>query len=123
MVSKASEDLPEPERPVKTTSLSRGIAKSTFFRLCSRAPRITIARPSKGFPGAIGGAPFRARPDEDAEVERRLGAGSGEPVTRPEPARGLGVFIDPVEMWQSTAPAESAPGVPRLPQCSELAGV
>src|SRR5215468_4865359 len=44
MVSKASEDLPEPERPVNTTSLSRGISTSTFLRLCSRAPRIVIAR-------------------------------------------------------------------------------
>src|SRR6185312_9758720 len=39
MVSNASEDLPEPERPVITVSESRGIATSTFFRLCSRAPR------------------------------------------------------------------------------------
>src|ERR1700677_103711 len=45
MVSKASDDLPEPERPVNTTSLSRGIARSTFLRLCSRAPRTTMARP------------------------------------------------------------------------------
>src|SRR5262249_9958502 len=44
MVSKASEDLPEPERPVNTTSLSRGISTSMFLRLCSRAPRIVIAR-------------------------------------------------------------------------------
>src|SRR6185437_3438949 len=44
MVSKASEDLPEPERPVNTTSLSRGISRSTFLRLCSRAPRIVIER-------------------------------------------------------------------------------
>src|SRR6185437_9451806 len=44
MVSKASEDLPEPERPVNTTSLSRGIATSTFLRLCSRAPRMVMAR-------------------------------------------------------------------------------
>src|ERR1700674_2136291 len=42
MVSKASEDLPEPESPVNTTSLSRGIDSVTFFRLCSRAPRIVI---------------------------------------------------------------------------------
>src|SRR5712692_8544071 len=42
MVSMASEDLPEPDRPVKTTSLSRGMVRSTSFRLCSRAPRITI---------------------------------------------------------------------------------
>src|SRR5258706_14957293 len=44
MVSKASDDLPEPDRPVKTTSRSRGISRSTFLRLCSRAPRIVIAR-------------------------------------------------------------------------------
>src|SRR5579864_5923294 len=44
MVSKASEDFPEPDRPVNTTSLSRGISTSIFFRLCSRAPRMTIAR-------------------------------------------------------------------------------
>src|SRR5271163_4214674 len=44
MVSKASEDLPEPDRPVNTTSLSRGISRSTFLRLCSRAPRMFIER-------------------------------------------------------------------------------
>src|ERR1700760_1073042 len=44
MVSKASEDFPEPDRPVNTTSLSRGISTSMFLRLCSRAPRMRIAR-------------------------------------------------------------------------------
>src|SRR5205085_9487125 len=39
MVSKASEDLPEPERPVITVSVSRGISTSISLRLCSRAPR------------------------------------------------------------------------------------
>src|ERR1035437_5848251 len=39
MVSKARLDLPEPDRPVMTVRLSRGISTSTFFRLCSRAPR------------------------------------------------------------------------------------
>src|ERR1700689_1781273 len=39
MVSKASEDLPEPDRPGSTTRLSRGMSTSTFLRLCSRAPR------------------------------------------------------------------------------------
>src|ERR1700694_5965597 len=43
MVSNASDDLPEPDRPVKTTSLSRGIVKSMSFRLCSRAPLMTIS--------------------------------------------------------------------------------
>src|SRR5258708_26966628 len=49
MVSKASEDLPEPERPVNTTSLSRGIDSVTFFRLCSRAPRIVIWSMGKSY--------------------------------------------------------------------------
>src|SRR5882757_7844049 len=42
MVSKASEDLPEPERPVMTVSLLRGISTLMFFRLCWRAPRTVI---------------------------------------------------------------------------------
>src|ERR671910_3369084 len=42
MVSNASEDLPEPDRPVMTTSASRGIATVTSLRLCSRAPETTI---------------------------------------------------------------------------------
>src|SRR6202522_2726946 len=41
MVSNAREDFPEPERPVKTTSRSRGRSKETSWRLCSRAPRMT----------------------------------------------------------------------------------
>jgi hypothetical protein len=42
IVSNASDDLPEPETPVMTTSLSRGMSTSMFLRLCSRAPRMTI---------------------------------------------------------------------------------
>src|SRR5271155_6230682 len=41
MVSKAREDLPEPDRPVNTMRRSRGSSTETFFRLCSRAPRTT----------------------------------------------------------------------------------
>ena len=33
-----NEDLPEPDRPVNTTMRLRGNSKSTFLRLCSRAP-------------------------------------------------------------------------------------
>src|SRR4030067_3555002 len=40
MVANARDDFPEPERPVMTTSLSRGMSRSIFLRLCSRAPRI-----------------------------------------------------------------------------------
>src|ERR1039457_3916432 len=38
MVSNAREDLPEPLKPVMTTSLSRGMFSVRFLRLCSRAP-------------------------------------------------------------------------------------
>src|SRR3954469_14224892 len=39
IVSNARLDLPDPDRPVKTMSESRGRSSETFFRLCSRAPR------------------------------------------------------------------------------------
>src|SRR5262249_54294502 len=42
-VSKARDDLPEPDTPVMTTRRLRGISTWMFFRLCSRAPRTTIA--------------------------------------------------------------------------------
>src|SRR5690606_27844468 len=53
MVSNASDDLPEPDRPVITISLSRGRSRSMFLRLCVRAPRmlmnsIAIEGPAKG---------------------------------------------------------------------------
>src|SRR5207247_723019 len=38
MVSKARLDLPEPDSPVTTMSLSRGISTEMFLRLCTRAP-------------------------------------------------------------------------------------
>ena len=41
-VSNASDDFPEPDSPVITTSLSLGISIFMFFRLCSFAPFITI---------------------------------------------------------------------------------
>src|SRR5918992_2164081 len=41
IVSKARLDLPEPDRPVKTTRLSRGRSRSTPRRVWSRAPRTT----------------------------------------------------------------------------------
>src|SRR6266496_335366 len=47
MVSKASEDLPDPLRPVITVSVLRGISTSIFFRLCWRAP-CTVIRFSIG---------------------------------------------------------------------------
>src|SRR5215217_6252547 len=43
MVSKAREDLPEPESPVITVKRSRGMSTLMFFRLCWRAP-LTLMR-------------------------------------------------------------------------------
>src|SRR5262249_7881048 len=42
MVSKASEDLPDPETPITTVRELCGTSKSMFLRLCTRAPRTTI---------------------------------------------------------------------------------
>src|ERR1700744_5252555 len=42
MVSKASEDLPDPDRPVSTVRVSRGLSTSIFLRLCARAPRMEM---------------------------------------------------------------------------------
>src|SRR2546421_6875112 len=42
MVSNAKDDLPEPERPVITVNLSRGMSTSMFLRLCWRAPRTVM---------------------------------------------------------------------------------
>ncbi|CFN72339.1 Uncharacterised protein [Bordetella pertussis] len=41
-MSKARVDLPDPDTPVMTVNLSRGISTLTFFRLCSRALRISM---------------------------------------------------------------------------------
>src|SRR5262245_53342988 len=63
MVSNARLDLPEPERPVTTTRLSRGISTETFFRLCTRAPWTPIVVRTLAFvPSALrrAGPPLRA---------------------------------------------------------------
>src|ERR1700722_4654439 len=86
MVSKASDDLPEPDRPVNTTSRSRGISTSMFLRLCSRAPRMVIARVPEpavcwrfalitssisAFPGACNAPHSGAHRREKAGIERQ----------------------------------------------------
>src|SRR5438309_5121063 len=42
MVSKAREDFPEPESPVTTVRVLRGMLTSTLRRLCWRAPRTVM---------------------------------------------------------------------------------
>src|SRR5450759_5162652 len=59
MVSNASDDFPEPDRPVKTINSSRGSRTSTSLRLCSRAPRIVR---SVLVVGSATGSSYRAVP-------------------------------------------------------------
>ena len=74
MVSKASEDLPEPESPVKTISASRGSSTWTSRRLCSRAPR-TIRRSATGLWSLrLGG---EGLPDERSDPHRQPSSTSG----------------------------------------------
>src|SRR5690606_40559020 len=50
-VSIVRDDFPDPETPVTTTSLLRGMPTLTFFRLCTRAPLIRIIFLSTGRSG------------------------------------------------------------------------
>ena len=45
-VSIASDDLPDPDTPVITINLRRGISTVTFFKLCMRAPLIRMGERS-----------------------------------------------------------------------------
>src|ERR1700753_1915929 len=80
MVSKASEDFPEPDRPVNTTSRSRGISRSIFLRLCSRAPRIVIARIAEPvcWRFALITSSMRAIPDAQAYLRAHRGKTGSE---------------------------------------------
>src|SRR5215216_6286262 len=73
MVSKASEDLPEPESPVNTISRSRGSSSDMFFRLCSRAPWIDMTF----FISAIA-----------TELDQMVNTGNRHSPTHPHWARG-----------------------------------
>ena len=54
-------DLPEPDRPVSTTSCSRGMSTSTSLRLCSRAPRTRMKLVVGHADGRSGRRPRRVR--------------------------------------------------------------
>src|SRR4051794_25416362 len=132
MVSNASEDFPDPDKPVKTISVSRGSSMETLRRLCSRAPRITSLSDTAprlpasrsnddGVPASIvepDGAHDRVltdreRIDRDApRGHRRLGdADPGEAV---EPA------VDAVRFHEQ--PALPVPVVPRRAPQERLRG-
>ena len=50
----SKEDLPDPLSPVMTTSWSRGMMRSMFLRLCSRAPRMMMLLPDTPTPPTRG---------------------------------------------------------------------
>src|SRR3546814_13971619 len=69
MVSKASDDLPEPDRPVITISRSRGRSRSMFFRLWVRAPRMRMVSIAIGG-GDLGSGGGGRRRERDRTEER-----------------------------------------------------
>ena len=80
-MSKASDDLPDPDTPLTTVSFPWGISQEMFFRLCVRAPRITIASLAEvkfvaGELGRVklsvvkGKAPMRIRPTASLSPQR-----------------------------------------------------
>src|SRR5579883_1120543 len=73
MVSNARLDLPEPDRPVTTTRLSRGISSETFLRLWTRAPCTATVVRAAGFAAA----PVTCRP---APSPLTAGDGDTEPL-------------------------------------------
>src|SRR5690606_38757858 len=80
MVSKASEDLPDPESPVITISLSRGSSRSMFLRLCVRAPRmrmVSIAMGELASGCGWGWPPAGPEANKGAERATDLGANGG----------------------------------------------
>src|SRR5882672_9631633 len=73
MVSNAREDFPDPDKPVTTVSLSRGIVTSIFRKLCSLAPRTisessAIARENCGSDRGETSRYIRSMPHTDAMV-------------------------------------------------------
>src|SRR5947208_9050169 len=108
MVSKASDDLPEPDSPVKTISFSRGSSRETFFRLCSRAPRITSVSDTARRIAAGSAAPGVAgHPQVDAREQTQGGVGAGR-----EAGDGRRVVAPRVER-DEREPIEPGPGEER----------
>src|SRR3954464_11241644 len=124
IVSKAREDLPDPDRPVKTTRESLGSSSEMSLRLCSRAPR-TISRSltesfsgqgvgrrrlSWGSPPMLGRRSDRLAPDDEGrvppdppnprhEAQRSEGTGHAHPEERTRGRgedRGLGCESCPI---------------------------
>src|SRR6266550_7470020 len=108
IVSKAREDLPDPESPVNTMSVSRGSSRCTSFRLCSLAPRMTrwLALDSAfvGGVGDMGPIVPQVRPRLRGRIaEREFPTGSR--LRRDVPPHG-----DGVRGWRHAPEPAGAPG-------------
>src|SRR5262245_56783084 len=69
MVSKARLDFPEPDSPVITTRLSRGISTETFLRLWTRAPWTATEVRTAGRRGLVVLLPIgQVRREEEREL-------------------------------------------------------
>src|SRR4051812_17262889 len=104
MVSKARDDLPEPDSPVKTMSLSRGSSMPTFFRLCSRAPRTTRVSDTRARLAVRANRRTLVRRElVDSEVERTPVEGRpllADEVGGAELLTGPGALVDDQERGQ-----------------------
>src|SRR5882757_6228739 len=106
MVSKASDDLPDPLTPVTMISVPTGSVRSMFLRLCVRAPRTTMfwasAAPATGISDMLVLRPCSCEFDGDSNHQsyRRVVM----LASRPELSRS----VDPAGL------VEVQPGVPRI---------
>src|SRR5262249_5147453 len=86
MVSKASDDFPDPLTPVTMTSLPTGSVKSMFFRLCVRAPRTTrsAASPARwvSVSGMLGVRPYAEIYEGELNHHRSAGSYPWQPESR-----------------------------------------
>ena len=90
MVSKTSDDLPEPDTPVTTVSRLCGISSEMFLRLWTRAPRIRIESCTRYFQYS----------DRRAPAGKSIGRGLGAPgpgSTRGPPVISLADTRAPVD--------------------------
>src|SRR4029077_7163755 len=74
MVSKAREDFPDPDSPVITVRVLRGISMLMFFRLCWRAPRTTslVRAIGRGLPPQEPARPRGRAPAPSNDTEARI---------------------------------------------------
>src|SRR4029079_4177040 len=118
MVSNASDDLPDPDRPVMTTSASRGRESEMSRRLCSRAPEMTIEFLFGGIrhPVYVPEQTFARLRSRTLRRRREVGANrvSAVPPHRPPERRERGL-VDEAPVGPPGPEARVVEGVLRVP--------